>query len=271
MSFFYNYFGDDMKIYIDLLLFINFLFDFLLLMTVSAVLRRNTRVNNLLIGAFIGSLSVFFLFFDINSYELFILKLITSIFMVLMSFGYRNIKYMFKNLFYLYTISMLLGGFLYYLNLEFSYSQQGLVFLFKGYSINIVFLLIFSPIILYVYTKQSLHLKNNFSNYYKVDIYIKNKKIKCNAFLDTGNRLKDPYQNRPIILVNKNIIKSGLSTILIPYNTINEVGLLKCVAVDKIDIKGIGIKKNLLVGIMENNIKIDGVDCILHQSLMEEK
>lgn len=260
-----------MKVYLDLLLFINFLFDLLLLMTVSTVLRRNTRINNLLLGAFIGSLSVFFLFLKMNSFELLILKLLISQIMVLITFGFKNLKYMLKNLFYLYTISMLLGGFLYYLNLEFSYSQQGLVFLFKGYSINAIFLILFSPIILYIYTKQSIHLKNNFSNYYKVDIYIKNKKIKCNGFLDTGNRLKDPYQNRPIILVNKNVLKSGLSTILIPYNTINEIGLLKCVAVDKIDIKGIGIKKNVLVGIMENNIRIDGVDCILHQSLMEEK
>lgn len=257
-----------MIIYLDLLLVLNFIFDYLLLVTVSVVLRRNASTTRLLIGAFLGSLSILLIFFNITDFELFILKILISIIMVLTSFGFRNLKYMFKNLFFLYSISMILGGFLYYLNLEFSYKQQGLIFMFEGYSLNVVALIILSPIILYMYIKQALDLKNNYSNYYKVDIFIKRKKVRCNAFLDTGNRLRDPYNNKPIILINKHIINDGLATILIPYNAVNEIGLLKCIKADKIDIKGIGIKENVLVGIMNNKIKIDGVDCILHQALM---
>ena len=32
----------------------------------------------------------------------------------------------------------------------------------------------------------------------------------------------------------------------------------------------IGIKTNFLIGISEDNINIDGVDCILHTKLMEK-
>lgn len=271
MSFFYNINGDDMIIYLDLLLVLNFIIDLLLLIAVSIVLRRNASINRLLIASFVGSFSIITLFLDINDIELFLFKLLVSILMVLISFGFHNLRYIFRNMFFLYTISIILGGFLYYLNIVFSYKQNDLVFIFKGYSINMIVLILISPIIIFVYIKQSLHLKNHYSNYYKVDIYLNNKIIKCNAFLDTGNRLKDPYTNKPIILVNKGVINDSLATILIPYNTINEVGLLKCINVSKIDIKGIGVKKDVLVGIMNNKIRIDGVDCILHHKLLEEK
>ena len=38
---------------------------------------------------------------------------------------------------------------------------------------------------------------------------------------------------------------------------------------DKIFIEGIGFKKNFLIGIANEKIKIDGIDCILHKRLIE--
>ena len=56
---------------------------------------------------------------------------------------------------------------------------------------------------------------------------------------------------------------------LVPYNSLNNHGLLKCIVPDKIYIDNVGIKKNFLIGISEEEINIEGVDCILHSSLME--
>ena len=262
-----------MKLYLDLVFFLNFAFDFLLLMSVSLLLRRNIKIKKILLGALIGALSVFLLFMKINSFELFIYKLVISILMVLVTFKFKNIKYTFKNIFYLYITSIVLGGFLYLLNIEFSYKQVGLVFYHNGLSINFIILLIISPLILYVYVKQALNLKNNYSNYYKVDIYLRDGTIKkVNAFLDTGNKLKDPYKRRPIILVDKNALKFSYesnSTLLVPYDGINSHGLLKCIIPDQIYIYGVGVRKNLLIGISNEEIDIDGVDCILHTKLLE--
>ena len=127
MSFYYTYFGDKMKIYIDLILLLNFGFDFLLLLSVSTILRRNTEIYKLLLGAFIGSISVLTLFIKITSLELFMLKIIISILMCLISFKYKNIKYTLKNILYLYISSIVLGGALYLLNIEFTYKNQGII------------------------------------------------------------------------------------------------------------------------------------------------
>jgi sigma-E processing peptidase SpoIIGA len=192
--------------------------------------------------------------------------------MVIISFGYKDVRYTLRNVLYLYTSSIVLGGFLYLLNVEFAYKQDGLIFYHNGLSINWIVLLLASPIILYVYLKQGLFLKNNYSNYYMVDIYFKDEKISVSAFMDTGNGLIDPYQKRPIILVSKQELKGRYKDediILVPYESLNHHGLLKCIKPDKIIILGVGIRKNLLIGIAEDKFKIDGIDCILHSKLLE--
>jgi stage II sporulation protein GA (sporulation sigma-E factor processing peptidase) len=262
-----------MKIYLDLIFILNFLFDLILLLSVGIILRRNANYKRLLLGSLIGALSIFVLFLNINSIELFIIKIIISIFMVIITFKYKDIKYTLLNLFYLYMTSIVLGGFLYLLNIQFSYHQEGLIFFHNGLSINWIVLLIFSPIIIYIYVKQVLNLKNNYSNYYLVDIYFKDgTKKQVTAFLDTGNNLIDPYKNRPIILINKRELKDkddDKDIVLVPYETIDSRGLLKCIKPLKIYINGIGFRKHVLIGISENIIKIDGVDCILHSKLLE--
>ena len=52
--FFYNHIGDDMKIYLDVIALLNFLMDFLLLITVNYTLKRNSSWKKLGLGAFLG-------------------------------------------------------------------------------------------------------------------------------------------------------------------------------------------------------------------------
>lgn len=251
-----------MKIYIDLVLLLNFVFDFLLLISVSILLKRNVLIIRIILGALVGSLSILFLFIKLTSLQLFLLKILISILMVIITFKYNNLKYTLRNLGYLYMMSVVLGGFLYLLNLEFSYKQIGMVFYHNGLSINFIFLIIFSPIILYIYIKQGIKLKHNYNNYYKVIIYLEKETIKCIGYLDSGNNLK--RFNRPVVLLNKKEIKHNYNYIFIPYQSSSQISVLKC-------IKGIieinNKKQKILVGIMENEISIDGVGCLLNNKL----
>jgi len=273
LYFFYNILGDYMKIYVDLVLLLNFGFDLVLLFGVAIILRRQTTLKRLLFGALVGSITVLFMFIEISSLMLFFLKIIISIFMVLIVFGYHDIKYLGNNLFYLYTSSILLGGFLYFLNLQFSYKNEGLVFYFEGLSVNVVVLIVLSPIIIYAYVKQGLLLKNHYSNYYNVDIYFRDGNvIPVTAFMDTGNKLEDPYKRRPIILLNKELVKLDYNRekiVLVPYDAINHHGLLKCIIPEKIFIQGVGFREDFLIGLSNEKIMIDGVDCILHSKVLE--
>lgn len=261
--------GDKVKIYLDLLFLINFGFDFLLLLVVSILLRRSTSIKRILFGAFVGGISIFTLFLPMNSITLFLFKIGISVLMLLSTFGYRNRRYFFRNFFYLYTASILLGGFLYFLNVQFSYDQEGLVFFHKGLSINVVFLIIFSPVILYTYVKQGLHLKQNYSCYYKVKLYRQENILEVTAFLDTGNTLVDPYLGRPIILMNEKNWKTEEEFFFVPIHTVGETSLLKCVRLEKIEIVGVGERKNVVLGLTKEPIRMEGIDVLLQKQLLE--
>lgn len=270
MLFFYNEAGDNMKVYLDILFFLNFGFDFLLLMTVSLLLRRNTKLRRLLLGGILGGLSIFLLFFSMNSIQLFLWKILISIIMILFSFGFRDFRYTLKNFLYLYSTSIVLGGILYFLNITFSYKQEGLVFYHEGLSINVVVLFLLSPVILWLYIKQMIHLKNHYAHYYEVEIHEGKNTYSFHGFLDTGNHLKDPYTGKPILLVhNKKLYNEIRAPILVPYETASGSSMLTCIKVSKIVIKGVGERENCLVGFLQNKIAIDGIDCILQEKILE--
>lgn len=261
-----------MKIYLDVVFFLNFGFDFLLLMAVSLILRRNTKLRRILLGSFLGGLSIFTLFIPINSFQLFIIKIGISIVMILATFGYRNLKYTWRNFLYLYSTSLVLGGFLYFLNIQFSYKQEGLVFYHDGLSINFIFLVLTSPIIVYSYIRQAIYLKNNYANYYEVTLKHHDQKIMLTGFLDTGNQLVDPYLKRPIILIDRKKMIYDINEfqmILVPLHTANHDSLLSCFQVEEIYIKNIGYRNHVLIGLLDEKISIDGIDCILSPKALE--
>lgn len=258
-----------MKIYLDLVMILNFAIDFIILLSVNIILKRNTKLTRIMLGAFIGGISILFLFFDINSIVLFLFKVVISILMIITTFGFRNIKYTLINLLYLYMSSIILGGFLYLLNLEFSYKHVGIIFFNNGLSINFIFLLIFSPVILYIYIKQTKKLRYTYSNYYKIEIYIKNKKYQYTAYMDSGNVLVDKLTKKTVILIDKRKILFNIKEFrLIPYMGVNGLNMIKVVKIDKLLFNNKEYK-NILLGIMDK-ISLDGVDVILNRKLLEE-
>lgn len=257
-----------MKIYLDLIMILNFAIDFILLLSVSIILRRNVKIVNIMKGAFFGGLSILILFFNVNSILLFLIKVLISIVMILITFKYISLKYTLVNLLYLYMSSIILGGFLYFLNLEFSYKHVGIIFYNNGLSINFIFLIIFSPVIIYIYIKQSKSLRFNYSNYYNIEIFIKNKKYNYTAYLDTGNELIDKLTNKPVILIDKRKILFDIKEFrLIPYIGVNGTSMIKVLKVNKIvfDDKEY---KNILLGLIDE-VSIDGVDVLLNRKLLE--
>lgn len=258
-----------MKIYLDLVMILNFFIDFILLLTVSIVLKRKVNIKRIILGAFVGGISILFLFFNINSFLLFILKLIISILMVIITFKYENIKYTLINILYLYITSIILGGFLYLLNIEFSYKHVGIIFINNGLSINFIILIIISPVILYIYIRQNKLLKYTYSNYYDVELIKNNKSYKYIGYMDSGNVLVDSLTNKKVILIDKRKILFNIKEFrLIPYMGVNGMNMIKVVKIDKLIFNNKEYD-NVLLGIMDN-ISLDGVDIILNRKLLEE-
>ena len=255
-----------MILYIDLIFLLNIWFDFLLLISVSILLKRNIKFKRIIIGSLIGGLTFFVLFIKFNNITLFLFKILVSILMIIATFSYKNLKYTLTNLGYFYLTSIILGGGMYLVSDMFSYNNNGLMFYHNGMKINYILLIIISSSIIFFYVKNILKLKNNYSNYFKVDILYKEKIYHLNGFLDTGNQLYDTYKHRGIILVNLNLNYDLSEVIYTPYNTLNHTGVIKCLKVDKIFVNKI-LFDNYLIGLSNECFKIDGINCILHSNM----
>ncbi len=257
-----------MKLYLDVIFLINIWFDLLILLSVSILLKRNIKFKRIILGSLFGGLTIFILFYNLNSLELFLYKIIVSIFMVIITFSYNNLKYTFSNLSYFYLVSIILGGGMYLLNDSFL-ANNGFVFQSSGVKLNYFLLIILSPIIIYIFLKESKKLKDNYSNYHKVDILYHNRIYHLNGFLDTGNHLYDPFKKRKVILVKLKLEYKLEDVILVPFESLNNVGVIKCLKVDKLFVD----KKefnNCLIGLSSEKFKIEGIDCILHSNMKGE-
>ncbi len=262
-----------MSVYIDVVFVLNFFFDFILLMTVSVTLKRNASIKKLIIGALCGELSMLILFFNFNNITLFLFKLFNSILMIIVTFKLKDKKYFWQNLAYFYMTSTVLGGFLYFLSLSYRENQYGLVFVYESYTIPYLFLVIISPIILYIYIKQRKEIYH-YNCFIPVTINFKNgKKLTLMGYLDTANKLIDPITKKKVIIVNQRVLKKIVtirSPVYVPYNSLNNHGLLKCIAIKSIVIKGVTYNDYLL-GLSIDNLLKDGVDCLLNSYYLEER
>lgn len=245
-----------MRIYIDLFFLFNTIMDIIIITSVSILLKRNTTYKRILISSLLGGLSSLMLFTSINRL---LLELITIILMITIAFKYKNIRYFLTNILYTYILSILLGGLIYLFNSKVTLNIY----------LNYLVIIILSIEVMTLYIKENKKIKSTYNNYYKVDIYFKDKeKISLIGFLDTGNNLYDPYKKRPIILVDKKYQKED-KFILVPYHTINGEGLLKCIKPEKVYIEKIGYKTNLLVAFSSSPSTINGVEVLLHKDLMK--
>ena len=250
-------------VYVDLLVIQDLVYNYVILLGTSILLTRITNIRKIFLSSVIGTIPLIFLFLNITNILNFFISFIFSIIMSIITFSHKDIIYTIKNIFYMYSISIFLAGGINLINVNLLPS-------INSYILNILILIIISPIITYIYIKSINNFKSNYSNYYKVDIYLDDEnKITITAFLDTGNKLIDPYKHRPIILVNKSLINiTNKKILLVPYNTVNTNDLLKCIIPKKIYIDSIGFKTNFLIGLMDE-INIEGIDCILNPKLLE--
>ena len=231
---------------------LNILLDFILLMSVSIILTRNAQLKRIVLGSMIGGVSTLLLFVNINSILLFIFKIILGIIMVIATFSFRNIKYTLNNLFYLLTISFILSGILY------------LLFDKKNY--NYVILTIIFIFVSIVYAKQLKKYRENYSNYFKVQIFYQNNTYNLIGYLDTGNKLYDHFKHRGVILTDCKIKIKDENIIYVPFTSVNTEGIIKCFKPDKLIVNNRKCS-NYLVGVSNKKFKIDGINVILHSKM----
>lgn len=246
-----------MTVYIDLVILLNYFFDSLILLTVNTTLKRNISLKKILFVSLLGELSLLGFLLS-NRYLLILLKLEISLILNILTFKYKDIFYTVTNVLYFYMVSIILGGFIYYLKLN---------------NLSYFFILLLVPLILYLYIKQNLNMKTTINKTYPLTIYFPNKrKLSLTGFVDTGNKLRDPVTKKWVVLVNKKLLQGVIrirTPIYVPYHSLNNKGLVECIKPEKLVIEGKEYT-NFLIGLMDSKVMINSSDCILNLEILEE-
>lgn len=246
-----------MTVYIDLVILLNYFFDSLILLTVNTTLKRNISLKKILFVSLLGELSLLGFLLS-NRYLLILLKLEISLILNILTFKYKDIFYTVTNVLYFYMVSIILGGFIYYLKLN---------------NLSYFFILLLVPLILYLYIKQNLNMKTTINKTYPLTIYFPNKrKLSLTGFVDTGNKLRDPVTKKWVVLVNKKLLHGVIrirTPIYVPYHSLNNKGLVECIKPEKLVIEGKEYT-NFLIGLMDSKVMINSSDCILNLEILEE-
>lgn len=241
-----------LKIYYEYIVILNFLLDFMILYGTKRILKRKQSIIRLLLASLFGAMTTILLFVQISSFELFFIKIIFSIIMILIGFGKNDF---FHNIFYFYIMSIIVGGSVYLFDL-----RNSSLFYYIG-------LLCVSCGSVFIFVYEYLQYQKVFHHKYCVTIIYHKKKYLLEGFIDTGNRLVSPIKKESVILVNLSFDMKQV--IYVPYKALNTSGVIPCIRPDKVIINKREFH-HCLIGISKDKFDLNGMNCILPNIFKEE-
>lgn len=199
-----------MTIYIDVVLLENLMMNFIILLATGLILREKIKKIRLLLSSLLGAIySVVSYMSILEIYSSMILKIILSIVIIYIAFNPQNMKKMWKDLLIFYLTSFVFGGaafaFIYIIKPQEILMKNGL---FLGtYPLKTIILgtIIAFIVIMTAFTviKSKITKKDMFC---RVSIMLNGKIIETMAMIDTGNLLKEPITNTPVMVVEHTLL-----------------------------------------------------------------
>ena len=259
-----------MTIYIDIVFFENLIMNSIILIATGIILKQKLSWIRILLASSLGAIySILSYISELKIYSNFILKIILSILIIYIAYNPQTIKKLRKSILIFYLTSFVFGGaafaLIYIVKPQEILMKNGL---FLGtYPLKTVILAAVVAFIVLVaaftIVKSKISKKDMFCD---IEIELNSKKIETRAMIDTGNLLKEPITNTPVIVMEHTLlyecipkeILDNLENILggdfekIPEEIKKEyISRLKL-----IPFSSLGKQNGMLVGIKADNVKI---------------
>lgn len=216
-----------MTVYVDVVLFENLCMNYIILFGTGYIIKLKIKHWRILVSSSIGAVYAILAYMGIFPlYANIVVKIILSICMVYIAFNPKNIKAIIKELALFYLVSFALGGcafaLLYIVRPQDIFMKDGVYI--GTYPIKIALLGgIVGFIITYAAFKVVKTRMNKNELIYEIVLKINEKELTTKVMLDTGNMLKDPISNNPVVLIEKKILYDILPKELLE-NTKNMLG-----------------------------------------------
>ena len=253
-------------IYVDVLISVNLIVNYFILLSTSKFLRFTVRRRNIILASIIASFFSLYIFVpEVNIFISLIIKFVMSLFIVAIAFGIKNKRRLLKAIACFYSSSFGFCGIVFALWYLISANnliiKNGIVYI----DISPTFLLLATALSYIIIRAINLitgrqNPKNLFCN---VKLENDNKVSQIRAKIDTGNTLKEPFSNIPVIVAEykyrKNVVPNSFTNFLnkqhvvtnnnlytdnnfriIPYKVVSSEGMLPAFKPDKVIITSNG-------------------------------
>lgn len=268
-----------MTIYLDIILCENLLMNYIILFATYVIIKPKTKHPQIrmILSSLLGSIYAIIIYLNILSiYTNLLAKITLSVVMVYIAFAPPNIKQLLKQILIFYLVSFIFGGctfaLIYFLKPENVEMKNGV---FVGiYPIKVGLI---AGIIAFIITQIAFKINksklNNKNTFIEIELYNKNKMTKARALLDSGNMLKEPISQKPVIVVEKAILSK-----IIPEEVLNYIERMVggddqernemqeyLSKIRMVPFMSLGKENGLLIGIRLDKIKINTEDIRLEK------
>ena len=259
-----------MTIYIDVVFLENLVMNSIILVASGIILKKKMKWIRIILASSLGAIYTIIGYISVlEIYSNLVLKVILSILIIYIAFNPQTVKQLWKDVLIFYLTSFVFGGvafaLIYVVKPQDILMKNGL---FLGtYPLKTVLLAAIVAFIIiiaaFAIVKTKFSKKDMFCD---VEVELNNKIIKTRAMIDTGNLLKEPITNTPVIVLEHTLlyecvpkeILDNLESILggelvkIPEEVRNEyISKLKL-----IPFASLGKQNGMLVGIKADSLKI---------------
>jgi len=263
-----------MTIYIDVVLIENLIMNSIILIATGLIFKEKIKTGRILCASLVGAIySVISYMSVLEIYSSILLKIILSVVIVYIAFNPQNMKKMWKHLLLFYLTSFVFGGVAF--ALIYVVKPQNILMrngLFLGtYPLKTITLgaIIAFIVIMTAFTvvKSKITKKDM---YCEIEIQINGKKIETIAMLDTGNLLKEPITNTPVVVVEHTLLYECIPKAILNHldellggefdNIPEEIRNTYISKLKFIPFSSLGKENGMLLGIKAEFINIKNID-----------
>lgn len=199
-----------MTIYLDIVIIENLIMNYIILYATAIIAKKKAKHTRAFISSIIGTIYVIMLYVtELPIYSNIISKLLLSIIMVYIMFKPGDIKTLINNLLLFYLTSFVFGGastaLIYLIKPEEIFIKNGIYL--GAYTLKTVFLGGIVGLFLIAVTINIIRSKISKKDmFYNIKIYLEEKTVETRAMIDTGNLLKEPITNIPVIIAEHTLL-----------------------------------------------------------------
>lgn len=262
-------------IYVDILVVLNFFITLLLLLVTAKLSKRKTDIKRTIAAALLGgAYSLVILIDGMPPFLSVFLKLPAACFIVLAAFQFRSLFAYIKEVVIFFFTNLLFVGII--VGLWLIFRPAGVVVNNSTVYFNVsAKLLLLSAVLAYLISSVIIKIYNGKTAakaLYEVTVYAAGSAVKFFAFADSGNRLREPFSDFPVIVAEKSLFENVKCSRVIPCQTVSGSGVLYAFQPDRVQIrtaKGVCSVENVFVA-LSDNVNRGEYKGIINPSVLEE-